>query len=269
MRAAPMTILRFGPVDRADEFQDLLSSVHSMLGGRDQLAMFPINFKLVLERRVWEHERRTANGRIIPPMSIYDLVHLHFPDGLGATFDIVENIIRDHPDIMALWTEVTKRPAGAPKGNKNALRDWQKEALQNLQELQPAIEGHKIEAQLERPSDKTTVNNVNGCVPERPQGNSAAAGLRKLQKAAAAGNDNARAALAEVVAGKKKVHRACIEAGLRKDTSVNSDARRECDRRSAALIVEHIPPENLAALMSDLRSAGHASLAAEVERAAS
>jgi hypothetical protein len=244
-----MTILRFGPVDRADEFQDLLSSVHSMLGGRDQLAMFPINFKLVLERRVWEHERRTANGRTIPPMSIYDLVHLHYPDGLGATFDIVENIIRDHPDVMALWAEVTKRGRG---GANN-----------------PAGIGGKSGKTKDDIVNVDNINIDNQATLKRPTGTSAAAGLRKLQKAAAAGNDNARAALAEVVAGRKKVHRACIEAGLRKDTSVNSDARRECDRRSADLIVEHIPPEKLAGLISDLRGAGHASLAAEVERAAS
>ena len=65
--------------------------------------------------------------------------------------------------MLALWVEVTKRKPGAPEGNKNAAKG-------------------------DASDEETTVDNVTGCSPERPTGNSAIAGLRKLQKAAGEGN---------------------------------------------------------------------------------
>ncbi len=62
-------------------------------------------------------------------------------------------------DVLALWAEVTKRKPGAPEGNKNSAKG-------------------------DAPENETNVDNVNSCSPERPTGNTAAAGLRKLQKAA-------------------------------------------------------------------------------------
>jgi hypothetical protein len=205
-----MSVVKFGRSDPLDERQELLSSVHDMLGGRDQLAMFPANFKLILEERLWEHERRSPNGRIIPPMSLHALIYEHYPDGLGATFDIVENIIRDHAEVLKLWTLAVGRPAGAPQGNKNA-------------------------AKLEEPARETIVNNVNDCLLERPQGNSAAAGLRRLHAAAMPiidpetgevikdGDQKAAALLARVEANELSVNAACIEMGWRKKTIVVPD----------------------------------------------
>jgi hypothetical protein len=71
---------------------------------------------------------------------------------------IVDDILRSHPAIMLFWTEATKRPAGGannPHGCK-----WK-----------PGGEA-------------INVNNVNVDLPERPQGNSAEAGLRRLHAAA-------------------------------------------------------------------------------------
>lgn len=57
---------------------------------------------------------------------------------------------------MALWVEVTKRPAGNPTGaNQHTEKDGE---------------------------NGGTVDIVNGSSPERPTGNSAAAGLRKTIK---------------------------------------------------------------------------------------
>lgn len=61
-----------------------------------------------------------------------------------------------------LWTQVTKRKAGAPEANKNAAKG-------------------------DASSEETNVDNINNCSPERPTGTSAAAGLRTLQKHAAGG----------------------------------------------------------------------------------
>ena len=85
-------------------------------------------------------------------------------------------MIGDRNDVLLLWTEVSKRKPGRPE---------------------------KVEDE--------TLDNIQGLVLA-PTGTSREAGLRKLQKAAAEGNEEAAAQLVEVMAGTKKVHTACVEA---------------------------------------------------------
>ncbi len=100
--------------------------------------------------------------------------------------------------MLALWVEVTKRkPGGAnnPSGS-NQHREADKAEVVN-------------------------VDNIHVDQPEPPTGTSAAVSLRKLQKAAAEGNEKAAEALAEVIAGRKSVHAGCVETGLRKETRMD------------------------------------------------
>jgi hypothetical protein len=67
--------------------------------------------------------------------------------------------VAGRPDVLAIWTQATKRKAGNPTG---------------------ANQHSKPED-----GDAGIVDNINSSTPERPTGTSAAAGLRRLQAAAA------------------------------------------------------------------------------------
>ena len=76
-----------------------------------------------------------------------------------------ESLIRERADVLAVWVEVTKRPSGNLAGTNQHTK--------------------------KEDSAGGTLYNVQGSSMERPTGNTAAAGLRKLQKAAAEGNEKA------------------------------------------------------------------------------
>ncbi len=233
-------VLLFGkPDDPAATRQGVVDSLHRILSDGAQLKAFPSHFKRSLEWRVWEQERRAPSGKIIPPCSLHDFIHEPYATGLGASYEAVENLIRDRADVLALWTEVTKRkPGGAnnPHG-RSGKPEGEEINLDNIQD------------------DKLSA----------PTGTSAAAGLRKLQKAAEEGNSDATRELAAVIAGEKKVHRACVDAGLRKSAKIDADVKQRCDRANAARAAEYMPHETLEAFISDLFAAGHKSLAIEIK----
>lgn len=179
-------VYQFGVKDEAASRQEIVDTLKRLIEEHDELKIFPSNFKLALEERVWEKERKSSSGKTIPPVSLHDFIHERYPIGIGATYDLVERLIGGRPDVLALWVEVTKRKAGE-----------------------------------DQPRDPDTgrmlpnVDNVNER-PERPTGNSAAAGLRKLQKAANEGNEKAAEELEAVKSAAKSINAACIDAGLRK-----------------------------------------------------
>lgn len=92
--------------------------------------------------------------------------------------------------MLVAFDRAIERPVGAPAGNQNAA--------------------------------KTTVDNINGCSDqpgqERPTGTSAQAGIRRIRKAAEAGDATAAAALARVEAGEQSVHGAMIGLGWQQRT---------------------------------------------------
>ena len=49
----------------------------------------------------------------------------------------------------------------------------------------------------------------------------------------------AQAALTDVVEGRKSVHGACVDAGLRKSTKIDADVKARCSRSAAEWIVAH------------------------------
>jgi hypothetical protein len=77
---------------------------------------------------------------------------------------MIEPLIEADTKLLEAWDRETQRSSGAPLGNQNAL---------------------KLEQQ---PEGETIVDNIHGCFsPERPTGTSEQAGLRRLRKAAEAG----------------------------------------------------------------------------------
>ena len=216
--------------------QDAVDAAYRALThGVDGIRNFPIFLTEIFERRAWERERIFSGGTRQGPVPFRDFVHNPYPVGLGATFDAIEKLIRGDVKLVALWTDVTKRKPGAPEGNSNA-----------------------------KPSDDTTVYNIHSCA-DRPSGTSAAAGLRKLTKAAAEGNEEAEAQLAEATSGSKSVHRACVDAGLRKSTRIDHDVKQRCERLIAASIVSS-QTGDLSPVVADLIAAGFKGIAVEVEK---
>lgn len=230
-------VVSFSSRDPAVSKQEIVDTLNRLITEHDGLQYFPTNMQIALEQRVWEGERKFVDGTVIPPLTFHDFIHRKYPYGIGANYEIVENMIRDRADVLALWVEVTKRPAGAPLGNRNAA---------------------KVE-------DETTVDNIHDCKPERPSGTSSAAGIRKLQKAASKGNEKAVDGLAAAVEGRKSVHAACVDAGVRKATKIDADVRQRCDRANAERLVEHMPVEMLDPFLADLFAAGHKTLGIAVK----
>jgi hypothetical protein len=224
-----MTVHSFTPRSEKDEAvsrQDLVNDLHERLKGVGDLKAFPTDFKLVLEERVWEKERVLAGGAVIEPITFHEFIHSDYPRGIDANYDVIERLIGGRPDVLAVWTEVTKRQQG------------------------------------ERADLVYNIHDVAG----RPAGTSAAAGLRKLQKAALEGNEAAAGQLAEAVDGKKSVHRACVDAGVRKSTRIDRDVKQRCDRAIAEWIVGHAGAnDDLSPIVADLFAAGYKGAAIEIK----
>lgn len=231
-------ILPFGLRDSAVDRQVIVDTLHQMLDGHTQLDGFPDNLKLALDGRIWEGDRVFPGGTRQGPMTLHAFVHEHYPAGLGASYGTVERLISDRPDVLAVWTEVTKR---SPGGNNNPTGANQ----------------HK--------RSEDTLYNIQGEQPKAPTGTSVEAGLRKLQKAATEGNDEAAAQLAEVVAGHKKVHTACVDAGLRKSTKIDADVKARCSRSVAEWIVERAGQDDVSGIVADLFACGAKSVAIEIK----
>lgn len=231
-------VLLFGNRDAAASRQEIVNTLHDMLEGHAQLDGFPDNLKLALTERVWEADRVFAGGTRQGPMTFHAFVHEHYPAGLGATYDLVERLISGRSDVLAAWTEISRRkPGGAnnPYGRSG------------------------------KPEELINVDNVHVDKQGRPTGNSAEAGLRKLQKAASEGNDAAAEQLAAVTSGQKKVHTACVDAGLRKSTRIDADVKARCSKAVAEWIVERAGQDDLSGVVADLFSCGAKSVAIEIK----
>jgi hypothetical protein len=214
--------------DEARQRQDLVADLHDRLKGVGDLKAFPTDFKYALEHKVWESERELAGGSVLKPTTLHNFIHSEYPEGLGVDYAMIERLIGDRQDVLALWTEVTKRKPGRPE---------------------------KAESE--------NVYNVHD--KDRPSGNTAEAGLRKLQKSASEGNEDAERELSLVKAGEKKVHTACVDAGLRKSTRIDADVKARCHKAIAEWIVSHGGHDDLSPVVSDLFACGAKGIAIEVK----
>ena len=199
--------------------------------GGQSLKMLPHCLLRAFECEAWR-ERRTPNGATVENKDFLDWVTAAYPRGLGATADIVEAILTSSRDVAEsaqarlLWDRAVRNEAGG-----------------------------------DRRSDSFNVDNVH---VERPAGNTAAAGLRRLDKEAEAGNSIAAQALDAVKSGAKSVHRAMVECGFRKgiDPEVKAVAARDCAEAIVALSEGDF--ERLQAVEHLLRKAGAKNVADQI-----
>lgn len=224
--------LPFGPrtdQSEAASRQSLVDTLKRLIEGESDLAMFPATLRVAMEERIWEKERIFVSGTVIPPTTFHAFIHAKYPDGIGGTYDLVEKLISDDVKAQALYTEITKRQPGRPaKANDE------------------------------------TLYNIQGSEPSAPTGTSAAAGLRRLVKEAAAGNSAAQQALDAVHEGRKSVHAANVECGFRKalDPEVKAVAAR--DAAEAIVSMSEGDFERLSAVEHLLRKAGAKNVADQI-----
>jgi hypothetical protein len=187
--------------------------------GGQSLKLLPQMLLQAFECEAWK-ERTTPNGNHVANRDFLEWVTAAYPQGIESSLDIVEAILTSAEDkgeanrARLLLDRALRRDPGAPVGNANAA--------------------HKDE--------ETNLYNVQDCLAAAPTGNTAAAGLRRLEKEAEKGNGIAQAALDMVLAGKKSVHKANVECGFRKSTQVDRDVRDRAAREVAELIAEYVPP---------------------------
>ena len=103
---------------------------------------------------------------IVVAGSLYRLMHEPPPDGLGSDYATIGRLIAHDAEVLEAWTLATNLGHGG-----------------------------------DRKSEKIKENIVNLDWPEKPQGNSREAALRRLAKEASAGNEAAAAARRAVLAG--------------------------------------------------------------------
>lgn len=80
-------VYQFGPVSEATEEarrQSLVSNMHRMLQGGEQLKSFAGSFAIAMRDRIWEQTRRLDSGRTIEPISFRKFITEPYPVGLGA-----------------------------------------------------------------------------------------------------------------------------------------------------------------------------------------
>ncbi|MBP30455.1 hypothetical protein [Methylobacterium sp.] len=186
--------------------------------GGQSLKMLPHCLLRAFECEAWK-ERRTPNGATVENRDFLDWVTATYPKGLGATPEVVEAILTSSRDVAEaqqarlLWDRAVRRDDG-------------------------------------RPVCDETVDNVHSL--ERPAGNSAAAGMRKLDKAAESGNSIAAQALQAVMEGRQSVHGACVEAGLRKSTKVDPDVRDRAAAQIADILLSNLGDDAVMTVRANL-----------------
>jgi hypothetical protein len=82
------------------------TTVQCFTGLVGDLSSFPGLLKKVIEERVWE--ARLHNGRLYELPSLRELVTRKPLEGWGQNPDKIEAVIKDHPEVLALWREAMK-----------------------------------------------------------------------------------------------------------------------------------------------------------------
>jgi hypothetical protein len=188
--------------------------------GGQSLKMLPHCLLRAFECEAWK-ERRTPNGAVVENRDFLEWVTATYPRGLGATPEIVEAILTSSRDVAEaqqarlLWDRAVRNEPG-------------------------------------RPASVETLYNVQDKTVEAPTGNSAAAGMRKLDKAAENGNSIAAQALQAVIEGRQSVHAACVEAGLRKPTKVDPDVRDRAAAQIADILLGNLSDDAVMTIRANL-----------------
>lgn len=170
----------------------------TLRSGGHGIDFLPVTLLHAIELKAWE-AFETPMGNIYRNTTMVQWITSKPPQGLGSSIDRVRQLLTATERAEAALVAFDKEMQVAPGGAHN---------LTGRNQHTPKVACEK----------EVNVNNVNVDHPERPTGNTAQAGIRRLRKAAEAGDQAASRLLAQVVdeTSKMSVHRACVEMGWRK-----------------------------------------------------
>lgn len=189
---------------------------HLLNTGEDSLTLFPPRLIEAFEIEAWK-DHLTPNRALVRCEDFVEWIVSPFPKGLGSNLDIVKTILVNAKDksianrALEMFDKAQRREPGNPNRDDRTGR------------LTPSVD------------------NVNSR-DARPTGNSAAAGIRRLEKEASkdgADADKAQQQLDDVRAGRKTVHGALVSLGIRKGTKPADDPlsdQEAAERQVAALM---------------------------------
>jgi len=212
-----MTVLKgsFAASDRTrdpeDQFaeirQKVVDSLHQTLDSTKHGWLFPTFLIEAVENEVWKHPRKLTHNTI-PPMPLAEFIKRSYPTGLGASFDVIEKLIAGNERAMLAWDKAVRGEHGGARegaGRKPAV-------VAEAPPHDPETGGIK--------SDNIRLESTLSGKPSSDYGTSAQAGLRRLEKAASAGDGNAADLLRRVVNpdDAMTVNGACVAMGWRKPT---------------------------------------------------
>lgn len=161
--------------DLKENYMVVNSTTQTVQHGGGTLEILPGLVKKVIRNKCWR--KMLWGDELIEYSSFEECVTADMPRGMGTTIQRLRDLCRSDSDAIKAIDGVLQRPAGAPVGNTNAVKD-----------------------------KETNVDNVNDCI-ERPTGNSREAGLRRLKKD--------RPDLYDAVGKSMTVNAAAVKAGFR------------------------------------------------------
>jgi hypothetical protein len=103
-------------MNEIEKAQLVQTTVECFRRGAGSLENLPGLLKKVIEERAWE--ARLHNGRLYELPSLRELVTRKPLEGWGQNPDKIEAVIKDHPEVLALW-----RDAMSHQGERNDLRN--------------------------------------------------------------------------------------------------------------------------------------------------
>ncbi len=227
-------VLLFTPVDfDRDEAlinQDVVDSLcRTLTGGGFSLKSLPVFIEENFTRRTWEHYRATSMGTIFKPMPFHEFVKTPSPAGLGSSIATIRALLASAEGKAAAERArnlIDKELARGAGGANNPNRDAETGRLISNPLNLYSIQGEATEPQSAPPIASGQADQVRtvadaqdrSAEPLAPTGTSMDAGLRRLRKAAKAGDSKAQQHLDSVLSGAVSTHKACVEMGWRKPT---------------------------------------------------
>jgi hypothetical protein len=198
--------------DPADQFaeirQKVVDSLHQTLDSTKHGELFPIFLIEAVENEIWKYPRKLTHG-LVPAMPLLEFIKAPYPRGLGTSVSVIEKLISRNEKAMLAWDRAVRGEHGGAREGAG-----RKAASQELPPHDPETGEIK--------SDNVTLEK--GQV-DRRGGNSSQQGLRRLEKAADAGDGNAVDLLRRVLDPNDAmtVNGACVAMGWRKHTKTVVD----------------------------------------------
>jgi hypothetical protein len=181
--------------------QGVLEGLHRSIDDAQSSQMFPSLLVEAVANEIWAHPRQMAYT-LAPVMPLDEFVVTPFPRGMGTTMETVRKLIAGNKKAELAWDRAVR----GTHGRINAPRDPETGRLVKTSTA-PVVSHRRVAA-----------------------GNSAQGGMRRLDKAAQAGDEKAAGLLRQVLAGTTTINRACIDMGWRKGMTPVDTIRRAWDR---------------------------------------